>query len=228
MTADPYKASAGAADPGSWNRYSYVEGDPTNFGDSSGLLKENCGPGWASDASLSGPCDFNGGSAEGGPPRPWSLWGPDIWIRNPTHGYWLGNGHGEIWLPDESLSQMDLKEIEDIVQAVPQLRAGRIVLVLGAAALYDLYQWYKARPKIQPSDCPKDQREATPSEPGNVKFGPVRGEPCKVNPATGEIWCQDPSEHADPHFEVYKTRRDYEKGKRNRAVWNNGCIRQQF
>jgi len=37
LTADPYRASGGAGDPGSWNRYAYVEGDPVNFGDPSGL-----------------------------------------------------------------------------------------------------------------------------------------------------------------------------------------------
>ena len=34
---DPYKASAGAGDPGSWNRYAYVQNDPVNNGDPSGL-----------------------------------------------------------------------------------------------------------------------------------------------------------------------------------------------
>ena len=37
-TADPYRASGGPADPGSWNRYVYVGGDPVNYGDSSGLM----------------------------------------------------------------------------------------------------------------------------------------------------------------------------------------------
>ncbi|MDZ4801026.1 MAG: RHS repeat-associated core domain-containing protein, partial [Bryobacteraceae bacterium] len=37
MSADPYQASAGAGDPGSWNRYSYVEGDPVNRVDATGL-----------------------------------------------------------------------------------------------------------------------------------------------------------------------------------------------
>ena len=32
-TPDPYKASGGPSDPGSWNRYSYVEGDPVNAND---------------------------------------------------------------------------------------------------------------------------------------------------------------------------------------------------
>ena len=37
MTADPYKASAGASDPGSWNRYAYTGGDPINRTDRMGL-----------------------------------------------------------------------------------------------------------------------------------------------------------------------------------------------
>jgi hypothetical protein len=41
MTADPYRASAGASDPGSWNRYTYVGGDPTNLRDPRGLESES-------------------------------------------------------------------------------------------------------------------------------------------------------------------------------------------
>jgi RHS repeat-associated protein len=37
LTADPYQASAGVGDPGSWNRYAYVQGDPVNGFDPSGL-----------------------------------------------------------------------------------------------------------------------------------------------------------------------------------------------
>ena len=37
---DPYKASAGPSDPGSWNRYSYVQGDPVNHTDRSGLNRD--------------------------------------------------------------------------------------------------------------------------------------------------------------------------------------------
>jgi RHS repeat-associated protein len=36
-TPDPYQASAQFANPQSWNRYSYVENDPVNFNDPSGL-----------------------------------------------------------------------------------------------------------------------------------------------------------------------------------------------
>ncbi|MFN7919438.1 MAG: RHS repeat-associated core domain-containing protein [Bryobacteraceae bacterium] len=38
LTADPYKASAGAGDPGSWNRYGYVLGDAVNFNDPEGRM----------------------------------------------------------------------------------------------------------------------------------------------------------------------------------------------
>ncbi len=41
---DPYQASGGPADPGSWNRYAYVGGDPVNWYDPPGLQK--CRPGW--------------------------------------------------------------------------------------------------------------------------------------------------------------------------------------
>jgi hypothetical protein len=64
LTADPYQASGGPANPGSWNRYAYVEGDPVGFHDPAGLMARapsqwgwaNCGPNWIWDASLSGPC----------------------------------------------------------------------------------------------------------------------------------------------------------------------------
>ncbi|MBK8148871.1 MAG: hypothetical protein IPK58_11845 [Acidobacteria bacterium] len=35
---DPYNGSASVGNPQSWNRYSYVESQPTNFVDPSGLL----------------------------------------------------------------------------------------------------------------------------------------------------------------------------------------------
>jgi RHS repeat-associated protein len=38
LTPDPYRASGGPAAPQSWNRYSYVEGDPVNFNDPEGLM----------------------------------------------------------------------------------------------------------------------------------------------------------------------------------------------
>ena len=39
-SADPYGGSASQAEPGSWNRYAYVEGDPVNWTDRHGTNKE--------------------------------------------------------------------------------------------------------------------------------------------------------------------------------------------
>jgi RHS repeat-associated protein len=49
LTPDPYKASGGAEEPGSWNRYVYVVGDPVNLHDPSGLFSEPCPAGSVRD-----------------------------------------------------------------------------------------------------------------------------------------------------------------------------------
>ena len=61
-TPDPYMASGGPADPGSWNRYAYVGGDPVNRVDRNGLEIATCDP------NTDGPiCGFGGlGSGDGG------------------------------------------------------------------------------------------------------------------------------------------------------------------
>ncbi len=37
LSSDPYRASGGPRDPGSWNRYAHVQGDPINYSDPEGL-----------------------------------------------------------------------------------------------------------------------------------------------------------------------------------------------
>jgi RHS repeat-associated protein len=44
LTPDPYRSSAGPKDPGSWNRYPYVGGDPLNFVDPTGTVRVCVGP----------------------------------------------------------------------------------------------------------------------------------------------------------------------------------------
>ena len=39
LTPDPYEASGGPEEPQSWNKYAYVEGDPVNYNDPTGLRK---------------------------------------------------------------------------------------------------------------------------------------------------------------------------------------------
>ncbi|MGE5648368.1 MAG: RHS repeat-associated core domain-containing protein [Acidobacteriota bacterium] len=69
---DPYQASGGAADPQSWNRYSYVQNDPVNFVDPEGLRRRDGDGVWLNGGILIG--GFGSGlSVEGGlggPPPP--------------------------------------------------------------------------------------------------------------------------------------------------------------
>ena len=39
LSSDPYRASGGPCDPGSWNRYAYVQGDPVNWVDPKGKIR---------------------------------------------------------------------------------------------------------------------------------------------------------------------------------------------
>ena len=55
LTPDPYMASGGPADPGSWNRYVYVQWDPVNFYDPSG-----------NNMAMPGPEPEGGGGGGGG------------------------------------------------------------------------------------------------------------------------------------------------------------------
>ena len=77
MSPDPYKASGRASNPQSWNRFAYTHSDPVNFYDPSGNNEAApnpgssgpsgpCGPQWATDPSLVGPCPEEGGGGGGG------------------------------------------------------------------------------------------------------------------------------------------------------------------
>ena len=75
MTPDPYLASGGPGDPGSWNRYTYTGGDPVNRGDPHGLDWVNVGGGWCSTL------DPNGGCYD--PTYGDPTWNIDVWGTNP-------------------------------------------------------------------------------------------------------------------------------------------------
>src|SRR5205823_5289432 len=62
-TPDPYQASAGPADPGSWNRYSYTRGDPVNRFDPQGT--NDAGPDGFCSAQYQW-CDEDGVGHDGG------------------------------------------------------------------------------------------------------------------------------------------------------------------
>ncbi len=64
--------------------------------------------------------------------------------------------------------------------------------------------------------------EATPkTNPSD--FDPWRK--VKKNKKTGEIWEKDLSRHGGDHYEVYKNKKMYEKGIRDRSVWKNGKLK---
>lgn len=68
MSSDPYQASGGPSDPGSWNRYAYVGGDPLNRVDPTGKAwcldyLRSCDPACESGICEDGP---NGGGGGGG------------------------------------------------------------------------------------------------------------------------------------------------------------------
>ncbi len=70
-----------------------------------------------------------------------------------------------------------------------------------------------------------EDREATPQTQPEA-FEPVRGAKGKRNKKTGEIWELDQL-HKD-HYEIYRNRRDYENGRRDRSVWDDGRQKQIF
>jgi RHS repeat-associated protein len=74
LTADP-SAGSGAGDPGSWNRYAYVGGDPVNFKDPSGLIRSGSdggddSPSYCDDNPTALGCLPPGGQRRPGAGRP--------------------------------------------------------------------------------------------------------------------------------------------------------------
>jgi RHS repeat-associated protein len=68
LTPDPGGTAADASDPGSWNRYAYVGGDPVNFADQTGRIRNivgNCGD-LVNGQPQDGCDDDGGGDYEGG------------------------------------------------------------------------------------------------------------------------------------------------------------------
>jgi RHS repeat-associated protein len=90
LTPDPYEASGGASEPGSWNRYPYVGGDPVNFRDSRGLWWEPAN--FMADV-FSRPAE--GGGWFGG----FDAWGMLPWELFPLPGVGGGGGGASSFFP---------------------------------------------------------------------------------------------------------------------------------
>ena len=67
--------------------------------------------------------------------------------------------------------------------------------------------------------------EATPTTHPD-QFESVRNTPAKRHKSSGEIWEHDRL-HRN-HWEVYKNRKNYDNGKRHRAVWDDGRLKETF
>ena len=65
--------------------------------------------------------------------------------------------------------------------------------------------------------------EPTPSTHPD-KFEPFRG--ASRNKESEEIWERDKL-HKN-HWEVYRSKKDWENGARDRAVWDDGRLKQKF
>lgn len=74
-------------------------------------------------------------------------------------------------------------------------------------------------------NCDPNSREETPSTHPD-QFRPVRGTPAKIHVKTGEVW--DPDRLHHNHWEVYKKKSFFDKGTRDRSVWQNGCFKERF
>jgi hypothetical protein len=127
MTPDPYMASGGPADPQSWNRYSYVQGDPVNFTDKSGLNADACVP--DDDSSycryLKGPSGYYGmmlteiWTGEG-----YTYSAVTVWV--PTGDSQKGTGAGGGLAVSNSV--MSGEWFDGLIRAIKALKAILIVL----------------------------------------------------------------------------------------------------
>ncbi|MEZ9187582.1 hypothetical protein AB4158_26090, partial [Vibrio splendidus] len=77
-------------------------------------------------------------------------------------------------------------------------------------------------PKSVGADVVKEPTPSTNLE----QFRNVRGCKAKCNTQTREIWERDML-HKN-HFEVYKNRKNFDKGKRDRSVWDDGRPKDTF
>ncbi|MFZ0748655.1 MAG: RHS repeat-associated core domain-containing protein, partial [Pyrinomonadaceae bacterium] len=79
---DPYDGSYNLTDPQSFNRYAYVQNDPVNFVDPSGLQRNDC----TAEFNATGVCTVTGG----GGPRPIDDPGLFLFVRNSRFGGYPG------------------------------------------------------------------------------------------------------------------------------------------
>jgi hypothetical protein len=105
----------------------------------------------------------------------------------------------------------------------PAVAIGGLIVLDAGLLIFDSYEGHKLYSAWKLSQNPPGW-EATPTTNPN-NYEPVRGTPAKRNKITGEIWAPDHSGHyGGLHYEAYRNKRDWENGKRDRAVDPNGNL----
>lgn len=123
---DPYNGSMSISDPQSFNRYSYVENEPTNFIDPSGLNMQECGfRTYVSTSCIDGVCTIDGIEVR----FVCTTGGGDTGRRGPGDIPFIGPG-GTYPRKTETTSSTDCKDIENNIYEILDELAGRIAVYL--------------------------------------------------------------------------------------------------
>jgi RHS repeat-associated protein len=144
MTPDPYQASASASNPQSWNRYAYVNGDPANGSDPTGLYL----PLPAASSGDAEGWDYGGSGASGGglgddgdssSDPSWDLlW--SVWVQVGGTGSGAGGGGGA---SGAGVAADNFAETQDATDAYNDLAKGNCYKLLGFATAAAAQSWFK-------------------------------------------------------------------------------------
>ena len=105
------------------------------------------------------------------------------------------------------------------IEALKGLYTSPAAVALGCALNPVLCRMLNEESEVEGETCP------TPDTHPN-DFENVRGTKAKVNTKTGEVF--DPDLFHKDHYEVYKNRKRFEQGDRDRAVWKDGRFKERF